>query len=91
MRLGRVIGSVVCQQKEPSLAGTKLLLVVAVDARGAQYGEPFVACDSVQAGPGDLVLWEGGREAALAFPNWFTPADSTIMAIVDAVDAEAEA
>ncbi len=87
MRLGRVIGSVVCQKKEPALEGMKLLLVVAVDEHGGAYGEPFVACDAVQAGPGDLVLWEGGREAALALPNWFTPADSTVMGIVDEVSA----
>ncbi len=85
MKLGRVTGSVVCQKKDPALEGTKLLLVVSVDERGREYGEPFVACDVVQAGPGDLVLWEGGREAALALPNWFTPADATIMGIVDEV------
>lgn len=87
MRLARVIGSVVCQKKEESLEGIKLLLLIAVDEAGKEYGEPFVACDAVQAGPGDLVLWEGGREAALALANWFVPSDATIMGIVDEVDA----
>jgi microcompartment protein CcmK/EutM len=46
-----------------------------------------VACDTVQAGPGDVVLFEGGREAALALANWFNTSDATVMAIVDRVSA----
>ena len=42
----------------------------------------------MQAGPGDLVLWEGGREAALGLENWYNPSDATVMGIVDQVYGE---
>lgn len=87
MQLGKVIGSVVCDRKDESLVGVKLLVVEPVDERGAPIGKPLVACDAVQAGPGDLVLFEGGREAALALANWFNPSDATIMGIVDRADS----
>jgi ethanolamine utilization protein EutN len=86
MKLARVIGSVTSTQKDGSLEGVKLLLVQPVDEALAEYGEHFIACDTVQAGPGDVVFWEGGREAALALENWFNTSDATIMGIVDAVD-----
>jgi microcompartment protein CcmK/EutM len=88
MRLGRVLGSVMCTQKESSLEGVKLLLLQPVDERLRPYGETLIACDAVQAGPGDVVFYEGGREAALALPNWFNTSDATIMGIVDRVSAE---
>lgn len=87
MKLGRIIGSVMCTAKDPALEGVKLLLLQPVDERGQAYGEALIACDTVQAGPGDLVLWEAGREAALALANWFNTSDATVMAIVDRVDA----
>ena len=36
------------------------------------------------AGLGELVYYEGGREAALALDPWFVPIDHTIIGIVDA-------
>jgi microcompartment protein CcmK/EutM len=92
VKLARVIGSVTATQKDSSLEGVKLLLVQPVDEALSEYGEPFIACDTVQAGAGDVVFWEGGREAALALENWFNTSDATIMGIVDAIDrAEAGA
>jgi ethanolamine utilization protein EutN len=35
------------------------------------------------AGPGELVCYEGGREAAMALDPWFVPIDHTIIGIVD--------
>lgn len=86
MKLGKVIGSVVCTQKESSLEGVKLLLLQPVDEELKHTGAPIVACDTVQAGMGDVVFWEGGREAALGLDNWFNPSDATIMGIVDHID-----
>ena len=76
MKLGRIVGAVMCTKKHPALEGLKLLLLQPVDEGGKDYGDPLIACDTVQAGPGDLVLWEGGREAAMALNGWFTPADA---------------
>ncbi len=88
MQLGRVIGTVVCQTKDPGLEGIKLLMLQPVDEKERSIGRPLVACDIVQAGPGDLVLFEGGREAALALANWYNPSDATIMGIVDHAESE---
>lgn len=89
MKLGRVIGTVVCDRKVESFEGVKLLLVQQVDECGKEEGLPIVACDTVQAGRGDLVLFEGGREAALALKNWYNPADAAVLGIVDHAEAEA--
>ena len=44
------------------------------------------AADAVKmAGPGELVTYEGGREAALALDPWFVPVDHSIVGIVDQV------
>lgn len=88
MQLGRIVGTVVCEKKDPGLDGLKLLLVQPVDERGRALGRPLVACDVAQAGAGDLVLFEGGREAALALANWYNPSDATVMGVVDRAEAE---
>jgi ethanolamine utilization protein EutN len=88
MKLGRVIGNVVCTQKAESFKGVKLLLVQPLNERLEETGEPLVACDTVQAGVNDIVFYEGGREAALGLENWFNPSDSTIMGIVDSINIE---
>lgn len=88
MKLGKVIGTVVCSQKEISLEGIKLLLLQPLDEKLKNSGNPITACDTVQAGIGDIVMFEGGREAALALDNWFNPSDATIMGIVDRVERE---
>ena len=88
MKLARVIGNVVCTQKVESLEGIKLLLIQPVDENLQDTGDVVVACDTVQAGVGDIVFYEGGREAALGLQNWFNPSDATIMGIVDHVNIE---
>jgi ethanolamine utilization protein EutN len=90
MKLGKVIGTVVCTRKVNSLEGIKLLLVQPLNERLQESGDPLVACDTVQAGVGDVVYYEGGREAALGLDNWFNPSDATIMGIVDEVSLEEE-
>jgi len=85
MKLARVVGNVVCTQKVSSFEGVKLLLIQPLNEKLENAGELIVACDTVQAGPGDMVYYEGGREAALGLENWFNPSDSTIMGIVDEV------
>jgi ethanolamine utilization protein EutN len=79
-----------CTHKVDSFEGVKLLLLQPVDEKLVAVGDALIACDSVQAGPGDLVLWEGGREAALGLENWYNPSDATIMGIVDQVYGQQE-
>jgi ethanolamine utilization protein EutN len=84
MLLGRVIGSVVPAVAYEGLAGVPMLLVQPLNKSGTPQGEPLVAADSTRmAGPGELVYYEGGREAALALEPWFVPVDHAILGIVD--------
>ena len=85
MYLGRIIGTVVAARKTPGLEGIKLLLVQPLDQHRRAAGEPHVACDTVQAGPGELVWCVSAREAALALDPWFVPVDAAIVGIVDEV------
>lgn len=83
MRLGRVVGRVVATVRAADLDGEKLLLLQPLDARREPAGATLVACDVAQSGPGDLVVWVGGREAALALPRSFVPVDATIVGHVE--------
>ncbi|RKX92683.1 MAG: ethanolamine utilization protein EutN [Spirochaetes bacterium] len=86
MKIGRITGSVVCDKKTSSLSGVSLLLLQPLDENYRGKGTPIVACDTVQAGTGDLVLYEGGREAALALDNWFNPSDASVVGIIDSLE-----
>ena len=87
MKLGRVIGPVVCTQKMECFDGLKLLLVQPVDENGKDTGPALVAFDTTRAGESDLAFFEAGKEAAQANPNgWFNPADAVILGVVDAVE-----
>lgn len=83
MELAKVIGRVVATIKHPSLEGVRLLLIQPQDAGGNPQGEPIIAADPLQAGPGDLVAWITGSEASLNLPETFAPVDCSVVAIVD--------
>lgn len=83
MYLGRVIGSVVAQQKVKGLEGVKFLIVQPLDDELEHTGPTQVAVDTVQAGHHDLVYLVGSREAALACDPYFVPVDAAIVGIVD--------
>jgi ethanolamine utilization protein EutN len=89
MLLGLVVGSVVPSVVCDGLAGVPLLIVQPLDAAGQAAGQSVVAADATRmAGPGELVYYEGGREAALALDPWFVPVDHAIVGIVDDVERE---
>ena len=88
MLLGKVIGTVVATQIYDGLAGTPMLLVQPLAKDGAPKGAPLVCADGTRmAGPGELVTYEGGREAAMTLHPTFVPVDHAIVGIVDGVDA----
>ncbi len=88
MKLGRVVGRVVCAQSLECFRGLKLLLVQPVDETGRKEGPAIVAFDVARAGESDLVMFESGKDAAQANPNgWFNPLDAAILGVVDAVNA----
>jgi len=86
MDLARVIGTVVCTQKDVGLGGRKLLLVQPVTVEGQDTGRPLVAIDAVGAGAGERVFYVTGREASFAFIPDHVPTDASIVGIVDRVD-----
>ncbi len=89
MRLGRIIGTVVPAVITPGLEGVPMLLVQPLTKDEKPEGRPLVCADSTRmAGPGELIAFEGGREAALALDPWFVPVDHTIVGIVDGVHLE---
>jgi microcompartment protein CcmK/EutM len=83
MELARVTGRVTATVKYPTLQGVRLLVIQPQDSAGQPQGEPMVAADALQAGPGDLVSWVKGREAALTLPQTFAPVDCAVVSIVD--------
>ncbi len=86
MQLGRVIGTVVPCVRYEGLEGVPLLFVQPLDRTGVRKGRPVVAADATRmAGPGELIMYEGGREAALALDTWFVPVDHSIIGLVDQV------
>ena len=90
MQLGRVIGTVVCTIKTPSLDGQKLLIVQPLDRNGRDKGRPLIALDSVGAGAGETIYWCRGREASFPFLPVEPPTEATIVGIVDTVNIPAK-
>jgi len=88
MLLGKVVGRLVATQKLHAFTGVKFLLVQPLNSHQKPQGDILVACDSVQAGEGDLVFFATGREASFPLPDPFNPSDATITAIVDQVNRE---
>ena len=89
MILGRIKGNVVATAKYPCYVGQRLLIVQPIDENGNDKGASFLSCDSVQAGPGDVVLVE--REGNTARQILGTPDDpfhSVIVGIVDKINVK---
>jgi ethanolamine utilization protein EutN len=92
MQLGRVVGVVVPCVVTPGLEGVPMLLLQPLDRSCTPRGQTLVAADPTRmAGPGELVYYEGGREAALLCDPWFVPVDHAVVGIVDAVHVAADA
>ena len=87
MTIGKVIGTVVCTQKTPSLVGVKFQLVQPLSATDmSDSGRPIVAIDAIGAGPNEIVLMASGSSARQTTTTTNTPCDAVIMAIVDNVE-----
>jgi ethanolamine utilization protein EutN len=84
MFLGRVIGRVVVSQVYEGLETVPMLWIQPLDKKGNPKGKALVAADATRmAGPGEMVYYEGGREAALLLDPWFVPVDHAVVGIVD--------
>ncbi len=90
MQFARVVGNVVCTQKDQKITGKKLLIVQPVDMNWKPAGKPLVAVDVVGAGEGELVLFVSGSSARQTVQTEGNPVDCTIMAIVDYVERDGQ-
>ncbi len=89
MLVGRVIGTVVCTQKDPRMEGTKLQIVQPVSITSLETdGKPLVAVDTVGAGMGELVMVCAGSSARQTSRTVNTPTDASIMGIIDNLEVE---
>ncbi len=86
MLLGKVVGTVVATRKEPTLEGSKLLVVRGLDLDGKPTATLVVAVDAVGAGVGEWVLYASGSSARQTEMTKDRPVDATIMAIVDTLE-----
>jgi ethanolamine utilization protein EutN len=86
MDIGKVIGTIVATRKDPSLNGTRLLIVQRLDGNGDSLGNPLVATDThCQAGRGDTIYMVTGGDAVGVLPGRKMPVDAAIVGIVDSV------
>ena len=89
MYAARIIGTVVCTQKDPRMNSLKMQVVQPVNLNTFENeGKPSVAIDAVGAGFGEMVLVVSGSSGRLTELTQNKPVDATIMAIIDYVDIE---
>lgn len=87
MLFGRVQGTAVCTIKYPGIEGIRLLVVQPINKNLEPVGTLQVACDTVDAGIGDICVMVRSREAALAMPEiQFVPVDLTLVGIINELD-----
>lgn len=86
MNLGKVTGRVWATRKDGSLEGQRMLFVQPQTFSGKPVGGRIVALDTMDAGPGDTVMYVSSTEATVPFKPQPTPTDATIVGIVDRVD-----
>jgi microcompartment protein CcmK/EutM len=83
MLIGKVVGTVVSNRKDPKVEGFKLMLVKHVDVDLRETGAYVVAADVVGAGVGEYVLYATGSSARQTVRTDKRPIDAVIMAIID--------
>ncbi len=88
MFLARVVGTVVATRKDPKLVGSKLLLVVPIDAEGNDEPGYHIAIDTVDAGYRERVIVVRGSSARMAEGLNDRPVDAAIVGIVDHTNIE---
>ncbi len=91
MKLCRIIGNVVSTEKAPSFTGHKLMIVQPINEKGEDISDSFLSFDTVQAGPGDVVLvQQEGNTARELLGTRDDPFHSVIVGIVDKVRVNKE-
>ena len=90
MLLGRVAGTLVASNKEPSIEGMKFLVLRQVDVDNQDVAGYVVAVDAVGAGVGEVVMYAQGSSARQTTLTHERPCDAVVMAIVDEWDVDGD-
>ena len=85
MHLGKVIGNVVSVRKESNLEGLKLLVIQYMNEELELTKKSVVCTDTVNAGPGDIVLVCASSSARMTRLTKNVCTDNTIVGIVDSI------
>lgn len=85
MKLGIVIGNVVATRKAGNTGGRKILVVRYLDEGLRETGLTHACIDTVDAGPGDVVLLCASSSARLTAVTKGVATDSAVVGIVDEV------
>ncbi len=88
MLLGKVVGTLVANRKEPSMEGFKFLVLHQLGVDGKPRGGSVVAVDAVGAGEEEVVLYATGSAARQTVATKDRPCDAVVMAIVDSWEVE---
>lgn len=88
MFLGKVVGTLVATQKEPSLDGLKFLVVRRLTVDNEEEQGYVVAADAVGAGLDEVVMVATGSSARQTTMTDRRPCDAVIMAIVDSWEVD---
>lgn len=86
MYLAKVIGTVWATRKVESLEGAKMQIIQPLSSELEPQGDPFVAIDTIGAGPGEIIFYITAREAVIPYRREMAPIDASIVGIVDRVD-----
>jgi len=88
MYLGKVIGTIWATRKYEAVTGYKMQFVQPVNAKLQPAGEPFVALDTIGAGPGEIIYYATSCEAVIPLDVDMAPVDASIVGIVDSLYSE---
>ena len=88
MQLARVVGTVVSNQKDPSMEGLTFLLLRVLDINNQEQNSYVVAVDAVGAGVDEVVMFATGSSARQTTITQNRPCDAVVMAIVDEWEIE---
>ena len=88
MYLGKVIGTIWATRKYESTVGYKMQFVQQVNSQMKNIGDPFVALDTIGAGPGEIEYYVTSCEAVIPLDVDMAPVDASIVGIVDSIYSE---
>ena len=86
MRIAHIVGTAVATMKDARLHGHRLLLAREADLEGKPHGPIFVAVDTVDAGPGDLVIVTEGSSARHTDLTQDLPVDAVVVGVLDVLE-----